>query len=106
MNLSSEYHLLIVDAPSERACSLRNALVTTGATVHVVSSPAVALMVAKRRKIHAAFVACDTDMDMAELCDALQVLNVSLVFTGAIRLVRPKPQQPTAWESLLAAAQV
>jgi PleD family two-component response regulator len=104
MNLPSDYHLLIVDNPSERACSLRNALVTAGATVHVVATPDVALMVARRRKIHTAFIACDTDMDMTGLCHELTKLNVPQIFTGAIPPNQPTFTSPPPVEPFSAAA--
>jgi len=84
MTIPSNYRILVVDAPTTRACNLREALVRAGAKVHVASSPGSALMLINRLHFHTAFVAYDMGgFELNEFCAALTERNISYILTGS-----------------------
>jgi PleD family two-component response regulator len=97
MNIPSDYRILVVDAPTTRACNLREALLRAGAKVHVASSPGSALMLINRLHFHTAFVAYDMcSIKLNEFCDALAERNISYILTGSC--VDPPSKHPAAME--------
>ncbi len=88
--------ILIVDFPD--ACKLRDHLLSTGASLHVVK-PAGALIWARCKKIHAAFISL-TDASIP-LCEQLAALSVqpTIVTTDDARGVA---SASTSWRSILA----
>lgn len=87
MGQLSGLHLLIVDSMTPHTCTLRAALLREGATVHVVSTPAAALMLARRKRIHTAFVVFSQDETVAELCTELTNMGIPqiLTFNGLLK---------------------
>ena len=90
MKIPSDYRILVVDAPSTRACNLRDALMRAGAKVHVASSAGAAQMLIERLHFHTAFVAYDAgmggdlgDFELNEFCAALTKRNISYILTGS-----------------------
>lgn len=83
MTIPSNYRILVVDAPTTRACNLREALVRAGAKVHVVSTPRAALMLINRLSIHTAFVAYDMGVATNEFCSALTERKIPYILTGS-----------------------
>jgi CheY-like chemotaxis protein len=79
----SDFHLLIVDTPSTRACILREALMRAGCKVHVVGSAAAALTMVQRCRIDTAFVADAAGGNLRGLVEALEDLRIPCVFTGS-----------------------
>jgi hypothetical protein len=74
-------HLLIVDSMTRHTCTLRDALLREGAKVHVVSTPAAALMLAHRKRIHTAFVGYSQDEDLLALCAELTKMRIPQIHT-------------------------
>lgn len=72
------YTVLIIDFPG--ACTLRERLLPTGASVHVVSSAA-ALIWARVKKIDAAFISFDDAS--TKLCEQLAGLGVRPIIVSA-----------------------
>ena len=92
--------ILIVDFPG--ACKLRDHLLSTGAFVHVVK-PAGALIWAKCKKIHAAFISLE---DASKpLCEQLAALNVRPIIVTADDTMGVASAS-TSWRSILAAKPV
>jgi PleD family two-component response regulator len=83
MTILSNTRILVVDAPTTRACNLREALVRAGAKVHVVSSAGAAMMLINRLKIHTAFVAYDMGVGFQDFCAALTQHNIPFILTGS-----------------------
>jgi PleD family two-component response regulator len=83
MTIPSDTRILVVDAPTTRACVLREALVRAGAKVHVVSSAGAALMLINRLRIHTAFVAYDMGVGLKDFCAALTERNIPYILTGS-----------------------
>jgi hypothetical protein len=77
----SNLHLLIVDSMTPHTCTLRAALLREGAHVHVVSTPAAALMLARRKRIHTAFVVFSHDKAISALCAELAEMGIPQIFT-------------------------
>ena len=91
--------ILIVDFPG--ACKLRERLLSTGASLHVVK-PASALIWARCKKIHAAFISLK-DASMP-LCEQLAALSVQpIIVTDDARGVA---SASTSWRSILASGPV
>ena len=76
MSQLSSFNILIVDYPG--ACDLRARLIRSGATVHVVSAPA-SIVLARQKRIDAAFVGFSLDADTVQLCEHLRDLGVSQI---------------------------
>ena len=74
MTQLSSFNILIIDYPG--ACDLRAKLVRSGATVHVVSAAA-SIVLARQKRIDAAFVGFSVDADTVRLCEHLKDLGVS-----------------------------
>ena len=72
----SSFNILIVDYPG--ACDLRARLIRSGATVHVVSAAA-SIVLARQKRIDAAFVGFSLDADTVQLCEHLRDLGVSQI---------------------------
>ena len=92
--------ILIVDFPG--AYKLRDRLLSTGAFVHVVK-PAAALIWARCKNIHAAFI-CFEDASTA-LCEQLATLNVRPIIVtsdGAMGVA----SATTSWRSILASKSI
>ncbi len=88
--------ILIVDFPG--ACKLRERLLSTGASLHVVK-PASALVWARCKKIHAAFISLkDASMPLCEQLDALSVQPIIVTTDDA----RGVASASTSWRSILA----
>lgn len=77
----SDLHLLIVDSMTPHTFTLRAALLREGAKVHVVSTPAAALMLARRKRIHTAFVASSQDRGVSALCAELSAMGIPQILT-------------------------
>ena len=88
--------ILIVDFAG--ACKLRERLVSYGASVHVVS-PAGALLWARCKKIHAAFISLE-DVS-TPLCEQLAALNVRPIIVTADDATGVASAS-TSWRSILA----
>jgi hypothetical protein len=76
MTQLSSFNILIVDFPG--ACDLRARLIRSGATVHVLSAAA-SIVLARQKRIDAAFVGFGTDADTFRLCEHLKNLGVSQI---------------------------
>ncbi len=72
----SGFNILIIDYPE--AYQLRTSLILSGAVVHVVS-PRGALMLARQRRIDAAFVGFGVDAETRALCEQLTELGVGQI---------------------------
>ena len=83
MTILANTRILVVDAPTTRACNLREALVRAGAKVHVVHSAGAAMMLVNRLQIHTAFVAYDMGVGFQEFCAALTQHNIPFILTGS-----------------------
>jgi hypothetical protein len=88
--------ILIVDFHG--ACKLRERLLSTGASVHVVK-PAGALIWARCKKIHAAFI--NFEDASTRLCEQLAALNVRPIIVTADDS-RGVASASTSWRSILA----
>ena len=91
---------LIVDFAG--ACKLRERLVASGAFVHVVS-PAGALVWARCKKIHAAFISFEDAS--TPLCEQLAALNVRPIIVTADDATGVAAAS-TSWRSILASKPV
>ena len=92
--------ILIVDFPG--ACKLRERLLSTGASLHVVK-PASALIWARCKKIHAAFISLK-DASIQPLCEQLAALSVQpIILTDDARGVA---SASTSRRSILASGPV
>jgi hypothetical protein len=89
--------ILIVDFSG--ACKLRERLLSTGASVHVVK-PAGALIWARCKKIHAAFISFEDAS--TRLCEQLAALNVRPIIVTADDTMGVASAS-TSWRSILAA---
>ena len=76
MTQLSNFNILIIDYPG--ACDLRARLVRSGATVHVLSAAA-SIVLARQKRIDAAFVGFGLDSDTVQLCEHLRDLGVSQI---------------------------
>lgn len=76
MTQLSSFNILIIDYPG--ACDLRARLIRSGATVHVVSAAA-SIVLARQKRIDAAFVGFGLDADTVQLCEHLRDLGVSQI---------------------------
>ncbi len=88
--------ILIVDFPG--ACKLRERLLSTGASLHVVK-PASALVWARCKKIHAAFISLNDAS--VPLCEQLAALNVQPIIVTADDATGVASAS-TSWRSILA----
>ena len=88
--------ILIVDFPG--ACKLRERLLSTGASVHVVK-PAGALIWARCKKIHATFISFEDAS--TQLCEQLAALSVRPIIVTADD-TRGVASASTSWRSILA----
>ena len=88
--------ILIVDFPG--ACKLREHLLSTGASVHVVK-PAGALIWARCKKIHSAFISLEDAS--VPLCEQLAALNVRPIIVTADDATGVASAS-TSWRSILA----
>ena len=87
--------ILIVDFPG--ACKLRERLLSTGASLHVVK-PASALIWARCKKVHAAFISVkDASLPLCEQLAALSVQPI-IVTDDASGVASAS----TSWRSILA----
>ena len=92
--------ILIVDFPG--ACKLREHLLSTGASVHVVK-PAGALIWARCKKIHSAFISLE---DASKpLCEQLAALDVRPIIVTADDATGVASAS-TSWRSILASRPV
>ena len=80
MSSPSPFNVLVVGQGS-LASDLRALLIEHGATVHVVSVRAAHIM-ARRKRIDAAFVTFSIDAQTADLCAFFVQLGISFVFFG------------------------
>jgi hypothetical protein len=76
MTQLSSFNILIVDYPG--ACDLRARLIRSGATVHVVSAAA-SIVLARQKRIDAAFVGFGIDASTVRLCEHQKDLGVSQI---------------------------
>jgi hypothetical protein len=76
MTQHSSFNILIIDYPG--ACDLRARLIRSGAMVHVVSAPA-SIVLARQKRIDAAFVGFGADAKTVRLCEHLKGLGVSQI---------------------------
>jgi len=88
--------ILIVDFHG--ACKLRERLLSTGASVHVVK-PAGALIWARCKKIHATFISFEDAS--TQLCEQLAALSVRPIIVTADD-TRGVASASTSWRSILA----
>ena len=97
----SNFNILIVDYPG--ACDLRARLIRSGATVHVLSAAA-SIVLARQKRIDAAFVGFSLVADTVQLCEHLRDLGVSQIvvapgdasvdhtaYRGILPLLSPAP---------------
>jgi hypothetical protein len=80
MTLLSGFNIVIIDFPE--ACELRASLMRAGATVHVVSRGG-ALILARNRRIDAAFVGFGVDAVSRRLCEELTCMGVGQIILTA-----------------------
>ena len=92
--------ILIVDFSG--ACKLRERLLSTGASVHVVK-PAGALIWARCKKIHAAFISFEDAS--TPLCEQLAALNVRPIIVTTDDTTGVASATPS-WRSILASRPV
>jgi hypothetical protein len=76
-NLSG-FNVLIVDAAYSEACDLRTTLLLAGAEVHVVGKTA-ALILARQKRIDAAFIPFSLDEEKCRLRQQLTELGVGRI---------------------------
>jgi hypothetical protein len=76
MTQLSSFNILIIDYLG--ACDLRARLIRSGATVHVVSAAA-SIVLARQKRIDAAFIGFSLDADTVQLCEQLRDLGVSQI---------------------------
>jgi hypothetical protein len=88
--------ILIVDFPG--ACKLRERLLSTGASLHVVK-PAGALIWARCKKIHAAFISFEDAS--TRFCEQLAALDVRPIIVTADDTIGVASAS-TSWRSILA----
>jgi hypothetical protein len=88
MTTPSPFNVLVV-GQGALASALRALLIEHGATVHVVSLPA-AHILARRKRIDAAFVTFTMDAPTADLCAVFVKFGISFVFFG------PEADAPTS----------
>jgi CheY-like chemotaxis protein len=74
--------LLIFDESKNNAVHLRHCLVRGGATVHTVSAPSAALMLARNKRIDTAFLDLVSEGGCPELVEELRSLKIPVIFTG------------------------
>jgi DNA-binding response OmpR family regulator len=78
----SGVRILIVDNDPPSSCDLRLRLTQNGASVHVVSSIAAAVLMTNRNRIDVAFVPYDHGDNVARLRDLLQARSIPQIVTG------------------------
>jgi len=81
MTQLSSFNILIVDYPG--ASDLRARLIRSGATVHVVSAAA-SIVLARQKRIDAAFIGFSVDADTVRLCQRLEDLGVSHIVVAPV----------------------
>ena len=81
MENPSGFAILIVGETPEVA-GLRQHLIESGATVHVVSVAGASLML-RRKQIDSAFIAASLDANTQHLCAELDTLGIARVFLPA-----------------------
>ena len=74
----SGFNVLIVDAAYSEACDLRTTLLLAGANVHVVGKTA-ALILARQKRIDAAFIPFSLDEEKCRLREQLTELGVGRI---------------------------
>jgi hypothetical protein len=91
MSAPSPFNVLVVGQGS-LASDLRALLIEQGATVHVVSVRAAHIM-ARRKRIDAAFVTFTMDEQTADLCAFFVKFGISFVFFGPDGVGLPPSKQ-------------
>jgi hypothetical protein len=94
----SGYNILIVDFPG--ACDLREKLVRAGACVHVVTDVG-AMILARTKKVDAAFISFDSPACADRLGDRLIHLGVGQIIRTAEAPSARMAAAPTSWLPLL-----
>ena len=75
------YQILIVESFATDSSQLRNVMLSHGAHVHVFNNATSALVMARQKRIDAAFIQYD-DCTNQELCAYLSQLSVPVIFTA------------------------
>lgn len=73
---------VIVDRSLASGYEMRNALLRTGASVHVFSSYSAALTLLERKKIDSVVVEFDNDKPTTDFCIAVRRLNIPVVYSA------------------------